>query len=538
MTAQQPLISARNICLHTMGGRPLIRSLSFSLTRDKVAVVGRNGVGKSTLLDLLQGRTMPDAGRIVRRVEPHLVPQLLGHSARQCIDDALEAGICAMQLARECGHAGLAPPHILAAQRGLSGGELRKLHLVVAKLMRPQLLLLDEPTQDIDATGHGWLGDWVERWDEGLIVVSHDRALLRRFEHFFVVAESGCHHFGGTLEALDEHLQAQHVASEVRYARNLSTLDARERHNVKVGRRRERKKNVGRVHELDRAQSRARLNTRRGAAQVSQGRAAGIRAARINGARGWAKATRRALAVELPLSVLMPQLPTDDGDSTVALENVAVAREGRVLFDNVDLRIGRERIGVTGPNGSGKTTLTRLMTGQHGPTDGRARTRTERIGAIAQGATDWMDDDSLLSRLTMEASVDTERELAELVVAHKFPLALAARPLCSLSPGERVRAALICILQRSPVVELLILDEPTFGLDFVGLESLRRALAAWPGGLVVVSHDLEFLRSIRLDEQLVLDGSGGHTRVPIESTQHQHSHMLHIEKVPTTPLRQ
>ena len=83
-----------------------------------------------------------------------------------------------------------------------------------------------------------------------------------------------------------------------------------------------------------------------------------------------------------------------------------------------------------------------------------------------------------------------------LLVAHKFPLGLAERPLRSLSPGERTRAALICLFQRSPAVELLVLDEPTFSLDLVGQRALTNALKAWPGGLLVASHDRAFLAAI------------------------------------------
>jgi ATPase subunit of ABC transporter with duplicated ATPase domains len=82
--------------------------------------------------------------------------------------------------------------------------------------------------------------------------------------------------------------------------------------------------------------------------------------------------------------------------------------------------------------------------------------------------------------------------------------------MASLSPGERVRAALICLLQRRPAPELLILDEPTYALDFVGAAALRAVLRAWPGGLVIVSHDQEFLEHIGVDQRLTLDGAGDH----------------------------
>lgn len=201
---------------------------------------------------------------------------------------------------------------------------------------------------------------------------------------------------------------------------------------------------MGRVHELDRARSRARLNTRRGAAQVSQGRAAAIRTSKINGVRDWAKASRRALAVDLPMTRVMPDLPPDDGISSIVLEDVSMIRDGRTLFQGVHAKIGRGRLAVTGPNGSGKTTLLGIMTGQWAPTRGRARTLTCRIGSIAQGATDWMDNESLLSHLALGGSAQTQQELAKLVVAHKFPLALAARPPASVGPSKEGVRGPVC----------------------------------------------------------------------------------------------
>jgi ATPase subunit of ABC transporter with duplicated ATPase domains len=110
-----------------------------------------------------------------------------------------------------------------------------------------------------------------------------------------------------------------------------------------------------------------------------------------------------------------------------------------------------------------------------------------------------MLDDTLLSRLCSEDPSLSPRGAAEILVAHRFPLALGGRPLRSLSPGERARAALICLFQRAPPVEVLVLDEPTYSLDLVGQRAMTAALRAWPGGLVVASHDRAFLAAIGVD---------------------------------------
>ena len=184
----------------------------------------------------------------------------------------------------------------------------------------------------------------------------------------------------------------------------------------------------------------------------------------------------------------------EDAREVLVLSGVSAHAAGRVLVAPLDLRLGRQRVGVVGPNGAGKTTLLEIMRGRRAPAAGSIVRDLPRLGAIEQGAADWMLDDSLLSLLILQG--DTVDDSARRLVAHGFPLALADRALRSLSPGERTRAALIALFRRSPPVELLVLDEPTFSLDLVGQRALTRALGAWPGGLVVASHDRAFLVAI------------------------------------------
>jgi ATPase subunit of ABC transporter with duplicated ATPase domains len=211
------------------------------------------------------------------------------------------------------------------------------------------------------------------------------------------------------------------------------------------------------------------------------------------------KATRRALGVSLSLALPMPALP-ERVDDVAILRDVSAYADDRCLFASIDLRVARQRIAVVGANGAGKTTFLDIVLGRRAPMSGSARCDPGRVGAIAQGGADWMLDESLVSYLGVEADTD---DLASLLVAHKFPLALGERPLRSLSPGERARAALICLFRR-PGVELLVLDEPTYSLDLVGQRAVTEALRAWPGGLMVASHDRAFLSAIGVDTVISL----------------------------------
>jgi ATPase subunit of ABC transporter with duplicated ATPase domains len=243
-------------------------------------------------------------------------------------------------------------------------------------------------------------------------------------------------------------------------------------------------------------------------AEASQGKAAKIRDARIEGVRQWVRGARRALRVHLPLELALPELPPADGRTLVALEGVALAAGDRELLSGLDLHLARDRLAVIGPNGAGKSTLLSVIRGERAPSRGEATVHRPRLGGIAQGASDWLLDDSLVEQLGATSAQGSIDAIARVVLAHRFPLGLAQRPLASLSAGERVRAALLCLYQRAP--ELLVLDEPTYCLDFVGAAALVASLRLWRGGLVVASHDRAFLRAIGVTRCIELDGAGGH----------------------------
>ena len=249
-------LQLKEVSVKTPAGRPLFEGLNLCLGDEHVALVGRNGVGKSTLLALLAGSVLPTSGVVKASSQPYFVPQ-----------------------AGELGEP-------------LSRGELRRLALSAAQASQAKVLLLDEPTLHLDDSAVEWLRAWLKEWAGCVVVASHDRRLLADMRHFFVVSESGCHYFEGTLGELEAHLEHEHQALEQRYVQSLNRLAEREAHTAQVARRRARKKRSGRCRELDRATPRIRLNQKRGQAQVSHGRLAKLREARLGELRNFTRAAR------------------------------------------------------------------------------------------------------------------------------------------------------------------------------------------------------------------------------------------------------
>lgn len=471
------LLDVSGLSVDTPGGRPLFRGLHLSIGREKVAIVGRNGVGKSTLLRLLAGEEQETQksgvirryGRLVH-VPQHIPPQA----------------------------------HTL----GWSHGERRRLALEEAWRARPALLLLDEPSEALDTEAQHWLHEHIMRWEGGLIVASHDRTVLACFTQFIVLSEAGGWGFEGDFAAFEAEFERRALVKQKEYAHELQVLARSEWHNARVTRRRARKKRLGRIHELARGPSRALLNTNRSYAQVSQGRASKIRKERQAQKRNWARSARRALDANLPISSALPVLPPVQGEAIVSCQEVSCSFGERVLFAGVSLHVEHERWAILGPNGAGKSCLLDIIMGANTPSSGEVHTRHHRLGYISQHAENWKREESLLSLLSIEytdpnAPVSLDA-LAQTLVAHRFPLALAERPLVSLSPGERVRAALICLFAQRPVIECLVLDEPTTSLDFLGWKALGQVLSTWEGGLIVASHDQAFLQSIGVTHSLTL----------------------------------
>ena len=441
------LVKVEDLNVSTSGGRQLFQDLNMEISQDQVAMIGRNGVGKTTLLKILSGEV--DRPEVVLNTAPWFVPQELGPTpetiriARKTLSSA------------ELADAGLSSD--VLSQDACSPGEQRKLHLLVARKARPELLILDEPTSDLDEHGIDWLGRWLSKWTGGLLLVSHNRMLLRQFQHFFVIAESGSRYLSGGFKEVEDCLETEGLRKQRLYVSNLNALIRKEEKNERVNNRHDRKKRRGRLNELGRCPSKVKLNEKRSYAQVKQGRRKKLWRKRISASREWARATRRALDVRLDLKLTAPKQPNDTPAQIVEAKDVAAIIGDRKIFSNLSMCIRRaDRIVISGRNGAGKTTLLSMLTGQRRPAHGRVVGDFSRVGMIAQGAVNWQSDHGLIANLQAVCDATLE-DIAKILVGHRFPLGLAQRPLKSLSPGERVRAALICLYHRNPAIELLVL---------------------------------------------------------------------------------
>ncbi len=529
------------------GHRTLFSKLSLTVAPgDVVGVVGANGAGKSTLLRILAGVDQPQEGTVSLAPSDAFVgwlPQehertegetIAAYIARRtgCAKATTEMETTAEALGS--GAPGADDAYSLAFDRwmasgaadledripavladlglelgtdalmtGLSGGQAARVALAALLLSRFDVVLLDEPTNDLDLDGLARLESFVQGLRGGVVLVSHDREFLARCVTAVVeldLAQNSVAVYDGGYEAfLEERAIAKRHAREryEDYANTKADLVSRartQREWSSQGVRNAMKKNP------DNDKIRRAASTESSEKQAQKVRQMESRIARLTEVEEPRK--------EWQLLFSIGQAPRSS--AVVATLRNVVARQGDFTLGPVSLQLnGGERIGITGPNGAGKSTLLRLLLGTQEPDDGEASMGASvAVGEIDQ-ARGLLDGGSNLGDAVEAVLVDWNAADVRTLLA-KFGLKAdhTSRTVDSLSPGERTRAALALLQARG--VNLLVLDEPTNHLDLPAIEQLEEALENYEGALLLVTHDRRLLENVRLDSRWHVDN--GHVQ--------------------------
>ncbi|WP_299939103.1 ATP-binding cassette domain-containing protein [uncultured Nitratireductor sp.] len=460
-----PLLKLDGIRL-TFGGTPLLDGASLMVgPGERLALVGRNGSGKSTLLKIAAGLVEPQDGEVFRQptATVRYLPQSPDWQGFSTVRAYVEAGLGPAddinRVALVIDRLGLSGDEDPAT---LSGGEARRAALARVLAPEPDLLLLDEPTNHLDLATIEWLEEELQRTSSALVTISHDRRFLERVSRATVWLDRGVTRRLDKGFAHFEDWRDQVLEEEERDQHKLARKIEREEHWLRYGVTARRKRNVRRLGELHALREKHRSH---------------------RGAEGVATMTASDAA--------------ESGKLVIEAKGLAKSYDGLQVVKDFSTRILRgDRVGLVGPNGAGKTTLINLLTGKLEPDEGSLRLGANlEIAILDQKRA--LDPLETLSHFLTDGRGDSvvvngqERHVVSYMKDFLFKPEQARTPIRELSGGERARLVLARLLARP--ANLLVLDEPTNDLDMETLDLLQELVEGFPGTVLLVSHDRDFL---------------------------------------------
>ena len=529
--AQSPSFILHQVTCQFPTGDTLFGPLNLTLEPSLCALVGRNGSGKTRLLRLLAGLDEPATGHIERFgshawvAQQHVISsqttlaELLGYdaifTARKRIDSgdyqpddlALLDGYwdIAERLSEAFINATLPPFEPDKPAIELSGGERIRALLCGAFTAGADFLLLDEPTNHLDRQGRAWFYDQLSRYQGGVLVASHDRELLEQVPRILELSASGLRSYGGNYadyqaqrdaeqqaaRAALEHaaterkrtrarMQKEHDDSQRRSAKTLRTVDTLN------------------IASFERVKYKGAAKERIGTWKKQHSEQNEALNAAVNKA-------RERVEDDNPVMFTLPGSQIPEGKQVLVLEDLVLQH---VPVPPLNWRMdGPMRVALKGPNGCGKSTLLKTLLGEVAPRSGSCKVSVS-CAYLDQHLSRFDLSQSVMTHLNLSHTPLEEGVLRTRLAQLQLGADKVMLPLAALSGGERLKAALACVLWRAEATQLLLLDEPTNHLDLASVQAIEAALAGFPGALLVVSHDEAFLSGLTLTHELVWEEAG------------------------------
>lgn len=521
-------ITLSNLSWSTPDGRTLLSNLDLSFGAERTGLVGRNGVGKTTLLKLVAGELQPQSGSIafggrlgilrqaVQVEEGATVVDFFGARNALAILRRAEAGEATAdeiavadwtveaRIAAALERVGLdAQPETLLAS--LSGGQRTRAALAALVFSNPDFLILDEPTNNLDRDGREAVIALLAGWRAGTIVVSHDRELLETMDAIVEITTLGARRYGGNWSTFRERKALELAAAE----HDLADAERRVADVVRsaqvTAERQARSDRNGRKKAARGDMPRIVAGGLKRAAENTSGDKVRLGERRREEAMEEASAARQRIEILQPFSAQLAPTELPPGRDVLRLDGVTAGYgPGEPIIRDLSFAMtGPDRVAIAGPNGSGKTTLLALITGTLQPWSGTVAVMTGF--SLFDQSVSLLDRSLSIRENFRNLNPDANENACRAALARfMFRADAALQQVSTLSGGQLLRAGLACVLGGAKPPPLLILDEPTNHLDIDSIAAVEAGLQAYDGALLVVSHDEVFLENISISRRLQL----------------------------------
>lgn len=515
-------------------GESLFQNIDFSIQRkEKAALIGNNGSGKSVLLQILSGKLIASSGSVVCSSIPYYVPQHFGQYGGVTVAEALRIDKKVESLKRILAGKGTVNDFVIldddwsVEERAvsalsfwgmekislscklntLSGGEKTSVFLAGIQIHSPEIILLDEPTNHLDAYNRKRLYDFVCSSSATMVVVSHDRTLLNLFPITYELECSVIKCYGGNyefyrkqkdLEKAALHADLEEQKKEFRLAKKIAieVIERKQKQNIRAPKN-AKKAGMGKMA----------MNTMKSKSEKRTSRLEEIHEDKLNAIIGKVNHIRNLLPDEGLMKTNILSSSLHIGKILVSAQNINWSYSGEFLWKEpltFQIKSG-DRLSVRGKNGTGKTTLLKLITGVLQPIGGIIKRAEFKYLYLDQEYSIVKNTLSVFDQVKHFSSGLSDDMLKIILSRFLFPHDTWNKDCAVLSGGEKMRLSLCCLMVSENMPDMLILDEPTNNIDVRNMDILLSAVRNYKGTILLVSHDEYFVRQVNVGYFIDLD---------------------------------
>lgn len=474
-------------------------NVNLSLSQKRYGIVGDNGIGKTTLFKLILGELKPETGFIEVNGSIAYLPQAYHFDPNMTVGELMEEDWRFYQYLALLGESDL---DVTTMILDLSGGQKTKLLLIKAILADADFILLDEPTNHLDQDSKNALYEWMDHYQKGLILISHDRELLEHMDEVIEITTKGIAQYGGNYSLYREQ-KALHIESAQHdLAVAQQKLKAVKRNNQLTREKHEQRQRKGKALRQGGHIDKLTANAMRGRSEKSHSRNTAQADSMTQNAEARLWQAKAKLEIKETLKIDLSATAVPQGKVVLSIEDLTFAYPNQQpLFEHFNLHLtGPERIAIVGKNGSGKTTLLKLVLREIVPQVGEIKLGVDYVCYLEQSVAFLVPDQSILDNLFNSNTQYTPQDAHAALARFGFKNTQALKKVKDLSGGEKIRAGLAVSLMSATPPQLIILDEPTNHLDISSIEAVEYALSQYQGAMLIVSHDQQFLENIGATE--------------------------------------